>query len=57
MLQLLAVDLAGSSTEWALANVRANRPQGRAKLSNRSAKQRWMLPLAHIRRVNLYLDM
>ena len=37
MLQLLAVDLPGGSTEWALADVRGNRPQGRAKLSNRLA--------------------
>ncbi len=57
MLQLLAVDLPGGSTEWALADVRGNRPQGRAKLSNRLAKQRWVLPVASLRRVNLYLDM
>ena len=57
VLQLLAVDAPGGSTEWALADVRANRPQGRAKLSNRLAKQRWVLPVASLRSVNLHLDM
>ena len=57
VLQLLAVDHAGGTSEWALANVRANRGQGRAKLSSHMARERWTLPLSALQRVNLYLDM
>ena len=57
VLQLLAVDHVGGTSEWALANVRANRAQGRAKLSSRVARERWTLPFSALQRVNLHLDM
>ncbi|KAK9827584.1 hypothetical protein WJX81_000824 [Elliptochloris bilobata] len=57
VLQLLSVDHAIGSSEWALADVRANRAQGRAKLSSRASKERWTLPFSALQRVNLHLDM
>lgn len=56
-MQLLSVDLAGGSSEWALADVRANRAQGRAKLNAKAARQRWTLPFATLQSVNLHLDL
>ena len=57
VMQLLSVDLAGGSSEWALADVRANRAQGRAKLNAKAARQRWTLPFATLQSVNLHLDL
>lgn len=56
MLDLLSVDAAGGRTKWALADVRANRAQGRGKLSARAARERFSLPMAALRRVNLHID-
>lgn len=60
VLQLVSLDAAGGTSEWALANVRINRQQGAKGSNTLSRKQRdlrFNILLNQIQRVNLFIDL
>jgi ribosome maturation factor RimP len=56
VLQLVSLDEASGSSEWCLADVRANAPGKGRGLSRRQRDQRWAIPLAALRRVRVHVD-
>lgn len=58
VLQLLSVDIAAGTTQWALANVRINRQGNKgAQLTRKQRDQRFDIALNSIRKVNLFIDL
>ncbi|KAK9823937.1 hypothetical protein WJX72_006504 [[Myrmecia] bisecta] len=59
VLQLVQLDSDAQTTEWRLADVRANRSgagKGRTKLTKKAAEQRFTIPVADLQGVRLHMD-
>lgn len=57
VLRLLELDEATGASTWGLADVKANRRKGVAKLSKRELGIRFEVPLSSIQNARLHLDM
>jgi hypothetical protein len=56
ILRLLEVDEIADTSVWGLADVKANRKKGVAKLGKREAGVRFNVPISSIQHVRLHLD-
>jgi len=56
ILELVALDEAAGTSEWRLADVRANAPGKGRGLSKRQREQKWMIPVDALQRARVHVD-
>ena len=56
ILELTAHDAEAGSSEWRLADVRANAPAKGRKLSKKQKEQKWVIPTASLTRVKVWVN-
>ncbi len=57
MLELIEFDEGGATTQWRLADVRANAPTKGRGLSKRQRQQQIQIPLAAVEKVHIHVEL